>query len=332
MEKNSYTFKLSEIQQKRLISFLQSGNYTPMDVPYTQIAVEAEGCRIALYTSGSCVVQGKGAHDWVVFSLEPEVLMEARLGYEEELSPDVFEPHMGIDESGKGDFFGPMVIAAVFVNKPLAKAFQEKGVRDSKTITSDRKAEAMAKDIRTMLQNRYAIVTIGPRAYNRLYASMQSVNKILAWGHARAIENLLEKVPDCPRAVADQFGPEKQIKQALLKNGRTIELIQRHKAESDPAVAAASILARAGFLAALRKMGEQYGMVIPKGASDQVKAAAADVIKQKGPDVLLDVAKCHFKTTDAVLALTGHDRKELGPDGQAVSKAFVRSKKLGVRS
>lgn len=327
MSKTSFTYPLSPAQQSTLKHILQSGNYRPAEVPYTQIAVDAENCRVALYTSGKCVVQGKGAQDWVTFTLEPLVLQEARLGYDDVHAPEAYEPHMGIDESGKGDFFGPLVIAAAYVNKPLAKAFQEKGIRDSKTITSDKKAESMAEDIRKMLGDRYALVTIGPQAYNRLYAKMGNVNEMLAWGHARAIENLLEKVPDCPRAISDQFGPKKQIENALLKKGRSIELIQRPKAESDPAVAAASILARAAFIRALRRMGEAYGQEIPKGASEKVREVAAQLVAAKGPQVLLETVKCHFRTTDAVLEVGGHTRMALGPEGQAVSKPFSRRKK-----
>jgi ribonuclease HIII len=326
MQKTSFTFKLTEPQQAALLKLLGTGNYRPVEVPYTRIAVDAEQCRVALYTSGKCVVQGKGAHDWVVFNLEPQILQEARLGYDEVVDPEASQPHMGIDESGKGDFFGPLVIAAAYVNKPLAKAFNEKGVRDSKTVSSDKKAEEMARDIRAMLNERYAIVAIGPRAYNRLYAKMRSVNDILAWGHARAIENLLERVPDCPRAVSDQFGPKRQIEQALMKHGRSIELIQRPKAESDPAVAAASILARAAFLQALRKLGQQYDIEIPKGASDRVRETAGTLLATHGPDVLLDTVKCHFRTTDAVLEAAGRSRADLGPEGQAVSKVFTRRK------
>lgn len=326
MSKTIFTYKLDQPQQKRLLDLLRSGNYRSVEVPYTQAAVDAESCRVALYTSGKCVVQGKGAQDWVLYNMEPLVLMQAQLGYEEVHDPEASQPHMGIDESGKGDFFGPLVIAAAYVNKPLAKAFGEKGVRDSKTVTSDKKAEEMAREIRKMLGDRYALVTIGPQAYNRLYAKMRNVNTMLAWGHARAIENLLEKVPDCPRAVSDQFGPKRQIETALMKNGRSIELIQRPKAESDPAVAAASILARAGFIAALRRMGEQYDVTIPKGASDRVREVAQTLVAAKGPAVLLETVKCHFRTTDAVLEATGHQRQDLGPEGRAVSKPFGRKR------
>ncbi len=320
IRRNSFTYKLSPAQQEALIRILRSGNYRPMEVQHTLVAAEAADCNIALYKSGKCLVQGSGAQDWVSYILEPEVLHEVRLGYEDLLNPEALQAHMGIDESGKGDFFGPLVIASAYVDESLVPALRDLNVRDSKTITSDRVAVDMATKIRRLLGQRFAIVAVGPRAYNRLYASMRNVNRILAWGHARAIENLLEKVPDCPRAVSDQFGPTRQIEQALMKKGRTIHLVQMPRAESDIAVAAASVLARAGFLDALKKMQEQFGVPIPKGASAQVQAAARDLIGKKGPDILLDIAKCHFRTTDVVLEAAGLSRSVLGPDGQAVSK------------
>ncbi|MBU0677260.1 MAG: ribonuclease HIII [Verrucomicrobia bacterium] len=327
IKRNSHTFKLDKAQQAELVRILKAGNYIPVDVPHTLIAVDGPDCKINLYKSGKCLVQGKGGEDWISFVLEPQVIKEVRLGYEDVLSPEMFENHMGIDESGKGDFFGPLVIASAYVDEGIVASFREIDVRDSKTVTSDRKIEQMARSIRDILKGRFALITIGPRAYNRLYSTMGNVNKILAWGHARAIENLMEKVPDCPRAVADQFGPERQIKQALMKNGRSIKLVQRPKAESDPAVAAASILARAGFVRALQVMQKEYDVTIPKGASEQVREAARVIVKNRGPEVLLDVAKCHFRTTDMVLGAAGFDRTVLGKEGQAMSKDVRRDKK-----
>ena len=323
-KKNSYTFVLNSEQQEALKILLKMGNYRPKQVPHTVIAVEAQDCVVNLYKSGKCLVQGKGAADWVTFVLEPLVLGEARLGYEDVLNPEANAPHMGVDESGKGDFFGPMVVAAAYVDEALAKDLRAMNVRDSKTITSDKAALDLAKKIRERLGDRFALVAIGPAAYNRLYATMNSVNRILAWGHARAIENLLEKVPDCPRALSDQFGPEQQIQRALQQKGRRIKLEQRHKAESDVAVAAASILARAGFLMALAKLGEQYAVKLPKGASEQVKATAGELVKKHGGAALLETAKCHFKTTDDVLAPLGRTRAGEGLPPAPVHKVFVR--------
>jgi ribonuclease HIII len=300
----------------RLARCLGTGNYQARSVPYASLAAEGKDCQITLYHSGKLVVQGRGAAEWIEFVLEPEVLGQAQLGYEKILYPERFAAHMGIDESGKGDFFGPLVIAAAYVDSQLADAFQHLNVRDSKTITSDRIAEKMAADIRQLLGHRFSIVAIGPRAYNRLYAGFKNVNRLLAWGHARAIENLLTAIPDCPRALSDQFGPKHRIETALKARGIKIKLEQRHKAESDPAVAAASVLARAGFLQGLRELGQQAGVDLPKGAAAHVQDTAKKLIARHGPAALAGVAKLHFKTTDQILSSVGLEREALAEDKQ----------------
>ncbi|MDR0993136.1 MAG: ribonuclease HIII [Verrucomicrobiota bacterium] len=325
-KKNSYTIKLTSEQMEQTARILREGNYRPRRLAYTLAAVEGEDCQIAVYQSGKCLVQGKGAADWITFVLEPQVLGEARLGYEDVLNPDAIAPHIGVDESGKGDYFGPLVIAAAYVDPAIANDLRAMNVRDSKTITSDKAAQEIARKIRERLGDQFTVVSIGPSAYNRLYATMGSVNRILAWGHARAIENLLEKVPGCPRALSDQFGPEQQIQRALQKKGRRIKLEQRHKAESDVAVAAASILARAGFLSAMDKLGATYGVTLPKGASEKVKAVAAELVEKKGGAVLLETAKCHFKTTDDVLAPLGRTRLGEGLPPAPARKVYVHAK------
>jgi ribonuclease HIII len=307
MKQNSFTIKLTAEQQQKLAALLRAPQYIPVEVPHTTIAVDAGTCRVNLYTSGKCLVQGKGAEEWITFTLEPEVLGEARIGYDEIHDPESVQPHMGIDESGKGDFFGPLVIASVYTDEKTVKILKELGARDSKKISSDRVALQLASDIRKELDGKYAIVAIGPEAYNRMYAKIGNVNRLLAWGHARAIENLLEKVPDCPRALSDKFGPTARIERALMEKGRKIKMDQRTKAESDPAVAAASILARAGFLMALRKMEKDFGIeTVPKGCSAKVKQIAAELIANKGPGILLKTCKTHFRTTEEVLGMNGY--------------------------
>jgi len=312
MKQNSFTIKLTDEQQAKLAALLRKGLYTPVDVPHTLIAVDTGTCRINLYNSGKCLVQGKGAEEWITFTLEPEVLGEARIGYDEVHDPESVQPHMGVDESGKGDLFGPLVIASVYTDAKTVAILKELGARDSKKITSDRVALQLASDIRKQLDGKYAIITIGPEAYNRMYAKITNVNRLLAWGHARAIENLLEKVPDCPRALSDKFASTVLIERALMEKGKKIKMDQRTKAESDPAVAAASILARAGFLTALRKMEKEFGIEnVPKGCSAQVRQIAAQLIANQGPGILLKTCKCHFKTTDEALAMNGFSRKDL---------------------
>ena len=204
---------------------------------------------------------------------------------------------IGIDESGKGDYFGPLVIAAVFVTPALEQDLALMQVRDSKKISDGRILE-MAPDIRLLCP--HSLVAIGPQRYNELYAKIKNLNRLLAWGHARALENLLQQV-DCDLAIADQFGDERLILNALQEKGKQIRLVQRTKAESDLAVAAASILARADFLQRLERLSQELSTTLPKGASAAVELAGRMVVKKYGRDRLGSVAKLHFKTTKQVL-------------------------------
>ena len=308
---NSYTFQMSEAEQEMVTAELSKTKYTSAVVPHTLMAASIDSCRINLYKSGKLLVQGKGAKDWVEFILEPNILKRVVIGYDEELDPQAFQPHMGIDESGKGDYFGPLVIASAYTNAERVQKLREIGVQDSKRIRSDRKILTLAKEIRNILNDEFALITIGPAAYNRMYEKIGNVNKMLAWGHARAIENLLDKVPDCPRALSDKFGPSNRIKSALMEKGAKIELEQKTKAESDPAVAAASILARAGFVMALKQLEKKQDHMLPKGASDLVQKAAQQLIEKKSPSILMETAKCHFKTTDKVLSPMGYSRADI---------------------
>jgi len=205
---------------------------------------------------------------------------------------------IGTDESGKGDYFGPLVVAGFFCPAGQEGALRELGVKDSKRLSDNR-----VREIAETLKKGYihAVVAVGPERYNALYESFRNLNKLLAWGHARAIENILARV-DCRKAVTDQFGDERFVKDALLKMGRSIVLEQRPRAEEDPAVAAASILARAEFLKRLHFLGKDFGLDLPKGASALVEKAGVEVVRRHGREALANVAKVHFKITGRVLA------------------------------
>ncbi|MBM3305382.1 MAG: ribonuclease HIII [Candidatus Aminicenantes bacterium] len=221
------------------------------------------------------------------------------------IAPGLFPPEpgrIGTDESGKGDFFGPLVVAAFFLPEGQEGVLRELGVKDSKR-TSDARCLEIAATLKRAYPH-HSVVAVGPEKYNELWGKLRNLNRLLAWGHARAIENILERVP-AGRAVTDQFGDEKFVRNALLKKGRDIELVQMPRAEEDTAVAAASILARAEFLTRLRGLSREFGVDLPKGASAMVEAAAVRLVKAKGPDVLDKVAKFHFKTTVRVLAAAG---------------------------
>jgi ribonuclease HIII len=205
---------------------------------------------------------------------------------------------IGTDESGKGDYFGPLVVAAVWADEAAEEQLGAWGVRDSKKI-SDKRAIDLAAHIRTHLP--HAVVAIGPRKYNELYARIRNLNRLLAWAHARVIENILEEVA-CDTVIADKFGDEKYIANALMKKGRDVRLIQKVRAEADPVVAAASIVARAEFLDRLSILSNVSGIELRKGASDLVDQIGARIMRSGGEAKLKEVAKWHFKNTRKILS------------------------------
>jgi ribonuclease HIII len=292
---------LTETQAGALENYLRSHDFQFRTVPYARFAGGKEKVQVVFYESGKLVVQGKGTQDFVEFVLEPLILQEVKLGYEAVLNPELLAPRIGVDESGKGDFFGPMCVAGVYINEAVIAAWKGAGIKDSKNISGDRRIAELAKLIRATPGCVHTVVPIGNEAYNRLYFKMKSVNTLLAWGHARVIENLMavsyQMNPPPVRAISDQFAHDKGvISKALMKLGRSIELVQRHKAEEDLAVAAASILARNEFVCRLHDMGKQYEMTFPKGASAAVDAAAKEFVAKHGVPALNKVAKMHFRT------------------------------------
>jgi ribonuclease HIII len=298
---SSYTVGLDDAQGKALLAWLRSHDYEFRDVPYARFAAAKDKVNVVLYESGKLVIQGKGTQEFVEFVLEPQILGQARLGYESVLNPELLLPRLGVDESGKGDFFGPLCVAGVYVNESVVNAWKDLGIRDSKNISSDQRIGQLAEQIRKTPGCVTTVVPIGNEAYNRLYRKMRSVNTLLAWGHARVIENLMAQShsmnPPPVRAISDQFASNKDtVAKALMALGRQIELVQRHKAEADLAVAAASILARHEFVIRLRNLGQQYEMTFPKGASSAVDQAAKEFVAKYGAESLEKVAKVHFRT------------------------------------
>ena len=311
----SYTCKLTDAQAAALKAHLEQSSFEFREVPYARFAATKEKLNVVFYESGKLVLQGKGTQEFIEFVLEPQILQEARLGYEAVLNPDLLLPRLGVDESGKGDFFGPLCIAGVYVNEAVIKAWKDSGIRDSKNISSDKVMSDLAEVIRKTPGCVTTVVPIGNEAYNRLYAKLKSVNTLLAWGHARVIENLMGQRhrmnPPPVRAISDQFASSKEVVgKALMSLGREIELVQRHKAEADLAVAAASILARDEFVKRLARLEKEFGLRLPKGASAAVDAAAKECVARLGAESLGKVAKLHFRTALRAQGLPEPPKKE----------------------
>ncbi|MBC7981183.1 MAG: ribonuclease HIII [Armatimonadetes bacterium] len=298
----SHTAPLTLQQVEKLRTVLEIQNYEFLKKEYTIFAARKGKLNISVYEKGPKVlIQGKDTEDFIRFILEPQVTGQATLDYPEVSDPEHFSPHFGIDESGKGDFFGPLVIAGVFTDGAITRHLIKSGIMDSKKINTPARIRQLAAVIRATPGIACQVIAISPERYNEMYTSFANLNRMLAWGHATIIEKLAELKPDCPRALSDQFAKAEVLQRALKQKNITLKLDQRTKGESDTAVAAASILARERFIDWMDDAAKRAGLAIPLGASELVVAAGKSLVASLGPTALGQYAKLHFKTTQQVL-------------------------------
>lgn len=304
----SYTIKLTDEQMSALGGLLAARGWERFDVAYARFAYRSEASKVNVtgYESRKLVVAGKGTEEFVTMILEPEVTGAAKLGYDEVLHPDWFEPHAGCDESGKGDFFGPLIAATVIGSKSMIEAWRAAGAQDSKKM-----AESKILELDKIIRATPGVVvkTIhcrDMRQYNQLMGTrFRSQNQILAFQHARALQEALAE-KSAPWGLLDQFTEDPLVQRELVKLGVTgFELRMRTKAEEDPVVAAASIVARAEFVRQMHALSQKFGAKLQKGASAAVKAQAHEIIKRFGADGLRDFAKLHFRTAYEVVSEAG---------------------------
>jgi ribonuclease HIII len=303
----SYTVKLDDAQMEKLKGILVAKGWTPFEVGYTRFAFKADHLKVnvSAYTSGKVVVAGKGTEDFVRDVIEPEVTGAAKLGYDEVLHPDWFESHAGLDESGKGDFFGPVVAATVIADKSAIEAWRKAGVQDSKKIS-----EARIFELEKIIRGTHGAVVssfkLGMPKYNELMAKPRAnLNLLLAWEHAIALTEALSRKP-VKWGLLDQFTEQPLVQRELKKKGvENFELKMRTKAEEDPVVAAASVIARAEFVREMVQLSRKFGVKLQKGAGPLVKQQASEIIQNFGVLALKEVAKLHFRTAYEVVSAAG---------------------------
>lgn len=282
----------------KLLQELQQREFEITKPPYTRFSAKKKGLTCTLYESGKLVVQGKERAEFIEFYLEPEILKT--FTFRHPLAHVDLTPHIGIDESGKGDFFGPLCIAGVYVKKEEFATLQALGVKDSKALT-DTTIRKLAKEIQKHCA--YHIVKINPLKYNQIYADFKNLNRLLAWGHATTIEQLVQQT-GCQTVTIDQFADEWVVEAALKRKKLPVKLTQRHRAEEDLAVAAASILARYAFIEGLDRLSQEIDILLPKGSSKATILAGQEVLRRWGEGKLREICKQHFKTLDAILGKT----------------------------
>jgi ribonuclease HIII len=213
-------------------------------------------------------------------------------------------PLIGCDESGKGDYFGALVCAAVYVDETVEMKLRALGVRDSKNI-SDAQVLALEPEIAGLVSGRFCVFVLEPEEYNQAYEKFasrkQKLNTLLAWAHEKAIQCVLKHI-NAKRILIDRFAEENSIRENM-ESLSDRELLFYARAEQNIAVAAASIMARAAFLSSLGKLSKKYRMPFLKGASEAVVKQARQFVQANGTDSLKRVAKLHFRTTQQVRAL-----------------------------
>ncbi len=274
---------------------LENQRFTFTQPPYSIFSAKKKGLSVTLYESGKLMVQGKAIAEFMEFYLEPEILNSFNYSHPEAYVDK--QPRIGVDEAGKGDFFGPLCVASAYADSEQVIKLVKLGVKDSKTM-SDKKVLDMAKIIRSLCVHH--TIRIGPEKYNELYQKFGNLNHLLAWGHATCIKELVEKTA-CTNVIIDQFASKTIVPQALKRYQLEVMLTQRHRAEEDVVVAAAACLARAAFLERLAALGKQFEIELPKGASQKTIQTGIKIARKLGPDGLAKVSKKHFKTFDDVM-------------------------------
>ncbi|EPP34348.1 ribonuclease HIII [Chlamydia ibidis] len=262
---------------------------------YTVFQARSPDVSCILYTSGKLVVQGKGAQEFIEFFLEPEIL----LTFTHREGKKDLRPRLGVDESGKGDFFGPLCIAGVFArDKQTLEELYKTNIQDSKKL-NDSQILSLGKTIRDFCT--YDVMILYPEKYNDLYRKFQNLNLLLAWAHSVIIDSIAPRPAGDVFAISDQFASsESLLLNALRKKNKDISLIQRTRAEQDIVVAAASILAREAFITTMTKLEKRYSVRLPKGAGAIVKSSGKAILKNHGKEVLTHLCKTHFKTFEEI--------------------------------
>ena len=291
---NTYVTQLPEDKSEKLLKDLKSQGFEISKPPHTIFSAKKKGIACTLYESGKLVVQGKKMDSFIEFYLEPELLGTFTYTYQE-LEIDQ-TARIGIDEAGKGDVFGPLCIAGVYASGKNILKLKEIGVRDSKRM-NDNTIIKIGNKIKKEFAHH--IVKINPLKYNELYEKFKNLNHLLAWGHATAIEQLVSKTK-CHNVIIDQFAAEHVVETALKRKNLEVQLTQRHRGEEDLVVAAASILARQTFLEGLEKLSKEFKIQLPKGAASITITTGKKFARLHGRELLVHVAKMHFKTLDAI--------------------------------
>jgi ribonuclease HIII len=273
----------------------QKGNYSF----FSDVKINRENYKILVYFGKKgikTILQGDTKSP--SYSMLSEMLFDKSFFNTKVETEQEPEEYIGTDESGKGDYFGPLVIAGAFINESLKVKLPVNEIKDSKLLT-DQNILTLAPKLRNILDDKFDIVMITPQKYNQLYQSFNNLNKLLAWGHSTVIENVLNK-QNTKTVISDKFADDRLILNALKEKGKLVNLIQTTKAERFLGVAIASILAREKFLHWFINVKKKLNITLPKGASSSVNKTAKELANKHGKEYLENLVKLHFKITKEI--------------------------------
>jgi ribonuclease HIII len=300
MPQKTISIKLTNKQVEVLKKLLLKKSWKDEDINNEYVVLRMKnkkGSVCTLYTSMKVVFQGNEDFKDIIKYLEV-----GRVETSSNKKESNIVPHIGVDEVGKGDYFGPLVVVACFVNKDFLERIAGLGIGDSKKISDGR-----IRDIYGEIKDHpyYYVSIVKPEEYNNRIKELKNVAILLAKEHSKVIEmgleDLQERGIECKDVVIDQFSSKKsRVLDKLGPLAKGVKFVQFHKGESDIAVACASVIARAVFLKELDKMNEEYYFTFPKGASNVI-TAAREFVKKNGVEELEKVAKTSFKTTKKVI-------------------------------
>lgn len=313
MPQHTRTLRVPPARGASLRELFAADGWDLSDAPHAFFRAKQPGAVVTAYCSGKVLVQGTDiaaalvlldvdgeqaplpgiATPWTTSDPHADGPFAAAIA---RLPPPAPTAWIGIDETGKGDYFGPLVSCAARVSADQLGWLAELGVGDSKKLT-DKRVAKLAAQLRDVVP--HAIVRVGPARYNELYDEFRNLNRLLAWTHAKAAEELLERV-DAELILSDEFSKKPIVPGYFGERAKALRYAQRPKAEEDPAVACASIFARDAFLRGLERLGREVGVELAKGAGTPVLAAGRRIVAERGREVLAQVAKLHFKTTDQI--------------------------------
>ncbi|MDR0418366.1 MAG: ribonuclease HIII [Puniceicoccales bacterium] len=304
-KQSCFTFTLDESQAEQLRDICERRGFEPYSVDYARYAFHGNGFNLVLYNSGKLVLQGKEAAEFVTFIIEPQITQVFSLGNENILHSEWFIPHAGLDESGKGDFFGPVVTACVIAGGDEVRALQKAGAKDSKAITSDRALLEIERKIRDIKSIVIEVMALSMTKYNELYERFGSnLNRLLGWMHACTLINALKRryVAD---GLLDQFSKKPIVQGFIKRDFPDFNLRMQTKAESDPVVASASIIARAEYIRQIEKLSKTVDVCLPKGAGQPVIKVGRKIFEKEGTEGLSKYSKKHFKTFKEICGDSG---------------------------